>query len=229
MKPKFYWDRERIAFFCDAAENSGFYRALAQRIAPLLHPEDCVTDAGCGLGYLSEALLPYCKSVTAIDVDEQAIAVLNQRAGSAHGLTAMVADIHAIPLHCDVIVCCRFGSTEEALQLFERSDAHTLIMVKRNDPAHRISGAEEPHTRTASETARILSEREILFSSEAISLSFDQPFRSREDAIRFFRLYGSESQETDESFLQRLKRTDDRVFPLLLPVCSDLTIFVIHQ
>ncbi len=88
MKQKFAWDRDRIAFFRDAAENSGFYRALAQRIAPFLRPEDCVTDAGCGLGYLSEALLPYCKSVTAVDIDEQAIAELAKRTSGIRNLYA---------------------------------------------------------------------------------------------------------------------------------------------
>ena len=228
MKQKFAWDRDRIAFFRDAAENSGFYRALAQRIAPFLRPEDCVTDAGCGLGYLSEALLPYCKSVTAVDIDEQAIAELAKRTSGIRNLYARTGDVHAIQLCCDVLVCCRLGSTEEAIRLFERSGARTLILVKRNDPMHRISDSKTSHERTASETVRNLSERGIPFSSETISLPFDQPFRSEADAIHFFSMYGSETDEPERFPLHRLIRTEDPVFPLHLPIRNDLTIFVIH-
>ncbi len=136
--------------------------------------------------------------------------------------------MHAIQLCCDVLVCCRFGSTEEAIRLFERSGARTLILVKRNDPTHRISDSKTSHERTASETVRNLSERGIPFSSETVSLPFDQPFRSEADAIPFFSMYGSETDEPERFPLHRLIRTEDPVFPLHLPIRNDLTIFVIH-
>ena len=230
MESRFYWDADRIAFFRDAAEYGDFFRLLAERIAPAIRPEDRVLDAGCGLGYLSEALLPYCKTVTAVDRDERAIAELVRRTAGKEGIVPMAADVHMIPLPFDVIVCCRFGSTEESLAMFDRSEAETLVLIKRSDPAHRISGSPVLHTRTAKDAVRILKEQERCFSSSAVSLSFDQPFRSESDALRFFRAYRVEPEKTDEQRdLRRLTETNDPQFPLVLPVRHELTVFLIRK
>ena len=50
-----------------------------RELGAFLHPEDRVCDAGCGLGLLSRALLPYCGHVTAIDRSPAAIADLTAR------------------------------------------------------------------------------------------------------------------------------------------------------
>jgi len=61
------WLPETIAFYRTAAAHSDYYRHLAERISAHLPPNAHVCDAGCGLGELSLALLPFCGRVTAVD------------------------------------------------------------------------------------------------------------------------------------------------------------------
>ena len=227
MEQRFFWDRERIAFFHDAAENSPFYRQLAEEITPVLRPEDHILDAGCGLGYLSAALIPYCRSVTAVDRDPIAVSDLMTRAVRLSSLHPITADVQTIPLSYDVIVCCRFGSTEEALRLFRRSDARMLVLIKRNAAEHRIAASGTAHTRTAEDAVRVLKERLVSHTARSVSYSFNQPFRSMDAAIRFYCLYRNAPPTDNEtkSFAARLEQTGDPVFPLVLPIRNELTIF----
>ena len=53
------WSPEVIRYLHTAADRSRYYTDLARELGAFLHPEDRVCDAGCGLGLLSRALLPY--------------------------------------------------------------------------------------------------------------------------------------------------------------------------
>ena len=75
------WTPEGMAFLQDAMACCGYYPALARRIAPYLPKQAHVCDAGCGLGGLSVALLPYCRHVTAVDRAAAPLENLRQRAG----------------------------------------------------------------------------------------------------------------------------------------------------
>ena len=59
------WSPEIIRYLYTAADHSRYYQDLARQLGAFLRPEDRVCDAGCGLGLLSRALLPYCAHVTA--------------------------------------------------------------------------------------------------------------------------------------------------------------------
>jgi len=226
MERRFFWNEERIAFFRDAAENGSFYERLAALIAPSLRPTDAVADLGCGLGYLSAALQPYCRSVTAIDDDPAAIRALNASAKDEDRLTVLFADVNTVPLPYDAIVCCCFGSAEEALGWFARSDAHTLILVKRAHPTRRFSDG-AVHERTAEDARRTLIANGLPFSERSASLSLDQPFRSIKDAERFFASYRRGAPDPDA--IGRLLKTEDPVFPYRLPVHNDLVIFNVSR
>ncbi|MFR0787293.1 MAG: class I SAM-dependent methyltransferase [Vescimonas sp.] len=81
------WTPEGMAFLQDAMACCGYYPALARRIAPYLPKQAHVCDAGCGLGGLSVALLPYCRHVTAVDRAAAPLENLRQRAGHDPRLT----------------------------------------------------------------------------------------------------------------------------------------------
>jgi SAM-dependent methyltransferase len=229
MQQRFYWDDERIAFFRDAALDNAYYRILAERIAPVLLPDDRVLDAGCGLGYLSESLLPFCASVTAADRDARAIEQIKLRVDSDR-LIPVEADVFQTDLsQFDAIVCCRFGSTEEALSLFERSHARVLVLIKRNDAAHRIANSDSRHSRTAEEAIRTLTKNGYRFEKTELTLSFDQPLRSEQDAVRFFNLYSDRPAEACTDALARLQRTEDPVFPFRYPIRNSLTVLTVYR
>lgn len=225
MEHRFEWNADRIRFFCDAAKHSAYHEALAKLLKPALRPTDRVLDAGCGLGYLSEALVPYCSSVTAVDIDRNAIAALKAR---TERVTALCADAHTIQTAYDVIVCCYFGATAEALSVYEQTRSDRLILVKRRFAARRFSKGQPEHERTANEAAKLLDESGFRYRTQDVSLPFDQPFRSVDDAVRFFSLYRSGSVDRKE--VERLCiKTGDTEFPYRLPVQNEMRIFYVSR
>lgn len=74
----FLWNEDMIRFLRDASEQSDYHRLLAGYLAERLPENAHVCDAGCGLGYLSLRLAPYCRQVTAADVSADALAVLRE-------------------------------------------------------------------------------------------------------------------------------------------------------
>ena len=77
---KFEWTEETIRFREDAAVRVQFDAAIAQHILPFLPENAHVCDAGCGLGFLSLALAPHCRRITAVDASSAALAVLARNA-----------------------------------------------------------------------------------------------------------------------------------------------------
>ncbi|MBR2645794.1 MAG: class I SAM-dependent methyltransferase [Clostridia bacterium] len=231
MNNRFFWDDERIRFFRDAAEHTGFHRTLASLLAPELQASDRVLDAGCGLGYLSTALLPYCKTVTAIDCDRAAIEALTARPQGVAGIDVRLTDVHTIREPFDAIVCCYFGSTEESVNLFEQTRSGKLILIKRRQAGHRFSEGQPRHERTAADAEAYLQNRGYAFRMLDASVPFDQPFRSFDDAVRFFEHYrGGIGQPTCGDDVQnKLVETQDPEFPYRLPVTNEMRIFVIES
>ena len=74
----FQWNEEMVRFMRTASEYGDYHRRLVQRMRPALHSADHICDAGCGLGYLSLALAPYVRRVTAADRSEASLDDLRQ-------------------------------------------------------------------------------------------------------------------------------------------------------
>lgn len=213
----FRWTDDMIRYMADAGRQTDFHRRLTAELLPYLSPRDRVCDAGCGLGFLSLALAPHVRHVTAADCDAQALSVLKEELAARHieNVTPLCTDIFtdrpAEPY--DAMVFCFFGSMEEILATAARCCRGTVLAVVRNDESHRFSGKHREPGRHSYETAcRILSEKGICFTARTEAFDFDQPFRSLEDARRFFELYGG-----NEDWRSRLVETGDPEFPWQLP------------
>lgn len=87
------WTPASIGFLDTAAAHSDYYRSLTERIAAYFPPETHVCDAGCGLGELSLALLPYCGRVTAIERASALMKDLRRRTGETDRLEILRGDI----------------------------------------------------------------------------------------------------------------------------------------
>ena len=205
----------------DAAGETDFHRCLAAELLPYLTPEDAVCDAGCGLGHLSLALSPYVRTVTAVEREQRALAVLERELALRHieNVYPCCEDVfaHRPEKPYDAMVFCFFGSIEEILAAAARCCRGTVLAVVRNDARHRFSGKSRGPGRHSYETAcRILTEKGISFTTRTASFAFDQPFRSLEAARRFFELYGG-----SEDWRSRLVETGDPEFPWHLPSRRD--------
>lgn len=213
----FRWTDDRIRFMADAAGETDFHRRLAAELLPYLTPEDAVCDAGCGLGHLSLALSPYVRTVTAVEREQRALAVLERELALRHikNVHPCCEDVfvHRPEKPYDAMVFCFFGSIEEILAAAARCCRGTVLAVVRNDARHRFSGKSRGPGRHSYDTAcRILTEKGISFTTRTASFAFDQPFRSLEAARRFFELYGG-----SEDWRSRLVETGDPEFPWHLP------------
>ena len=95
----FRWNEDMIRFLRDASEQSDYHRLLAETLAGRLPADAHVCDAGCGLGYLSLRLAPYCRRVTAVDVCEETLAVLRENCAKEGitNITPRCGEIDTLP------------------------------------------------------------------------------------------------------------------------------------
>ena len=220
------WTPDTVRFQRDAARYGTYYETLAKRLAAYLPPDAHVCDAGCGLGYLSRALAPYCKRVTAIDSSASALAVL--REDTPDNVEIREADLFTLsPVgRYDAMVFCFFAAMDEILLLAKKHCRGNVIVVKRGWTQHRFSPQTElPRHNACEEAERYLRTRGIPFLREELTLDMGQPFRSKEDAGRFFAAYGGASVSLSDAEA-RLVKTDDAAFPYYLPLKKPLGIFI---
>ena len=112
----FQWNEEMVRFMRTASEYGDYHRRLVQRMRPALHSADHICDAGCGLGYLSLALAPYVRRVTAADRSEAALDVLRQNCATRgiRNIDILSGELQPVPLAApyDAMVFCFFGRME---------------------------------------------------------------------------------------------------------------------
>ena len=97
-----------------------------------------------------------------------------------------------------------------------------VIAVKRDQTAHRFTVTRQPlgGSHGLEAACRRLEELSIPYELKRTAFRFDQPFRSLEDARRFFALYRRQDDAaliTEELLRERLEATGDAVFPWRLP------------
>lgn len=218
----FRWTDDMIRFMADAAGRTDFHQRLAAELLPWLHPDDAVCDAGCGLGYLSLALAPHVRHITAAERDAAALAVLERELALRHieNVYPCCEDVfaHRPEKPYDAMVFCFFGSMDEILSVAAAQCRGTVIAVKRDQTDHRFTVTKQPlgGTHGVDAACRRMAELGIPYELKRTAFRFDQPFRSWEDARRFFEIYrrrDDASLITDELLRQRLEATGDGEFP----------------
>ena len=220
------WTPDTVRFQRDAAQYGGYHKTLAKHLAAHLPPDAHICDVGCGLGDLSRALAPYCKRVTAVDSSALALAVL--RENTPKNVEICEADIFTLSPaeRYDAMVFCFFAAMDDALLLSKKHCRGKVTLVKRGWTQHRFSPQDESVRRDACEEAeQYLRTRGIPFLREDLTLDTGQPFRSKEDAVRFFEAYGNASVAFSD-VEARLVKTGDAAFPYYLPQEKPLGIFI---
>ncbi len=218
----FEWSAERIRFLVDASEYAPFNDLLAERACAYLSPDMHVCDMGCGLGYLSLALAKRVRQVSAVDCSQAALAVLREKLLEGQVANVDVYNSDALtlpPLHCDAMVCCFFGSTNELLELMRRQGVQKALLFKKNWATHRFTPKEAPLERyTFLKTLAELDALGVLYKSESFPAELGQPLRSLEEAAVFLRLNSRDQTETltKEELLKRLTPTGRTDFPYYL-------------
>lgn len=219
------WEQDMVRWMRDASEYGTYHRELARMLEPDLTKEMSLCDAGSGLGYLSLALAPYVKQVTAVEQHPRAAAVLEEncrRLGVTNVVSCCGGVEETLPAEkYDAMVFCFFGSVDEIVTLAKQQCRGTVFVITRNYTTHRFSVGKHPtgdhgyQNFKGEFTRRGIQAQETLFAPE-----FGQPFRSFADARRFYELYSKDSDRsviTDAFLREKLVETGEESFPLYLP------------
>ena len=225
------WSPDAVDFMRDASEFGDYYERLADVLMRWLPPDGHICDAGCGLGYLSQSLAGRCRQVTAIDCSKAAVSALQTRP-HAENLICRCADLLSddIAVRYDAMVFCYFGRFPEIMYIARKQCKGKVIIVKRDCSEHRFSlGTVQRHTDIMQVTQDLLAQHAIPYERETISLELGQPFRSIEDAIRFFGLYNCGNAEiSPEAVRKRLIPIDCGAYRWYLPERRKMGILVIN-
>ena len=216
----FLWNEDMIRFLRDASEQSDYHRLLAGYLAERLPKNAHVCDAGCGLGYLSLRLAPYCRQVTAADVSADALAVLleNCKKEGIANIETRCGEIEQLAPETpyDAMVFCFFGTGNEALRIAKAQCRGPVVIIKKAWNEHRFSIGKQKMGHES--------------YADTLALEMGQPFRSIADACRFFEIYNKSGEAvTEEAVCARLEATGDNDFPWYLPQPKKMGIILLDS
>ena len=230
------WEKDMVRFMRDASEYSTYHQELAKRLSPYLNKEMHICDAGCGLGYLSLALAPYVGSVTGVERHSDASAVMAENARRL-GISNVLPRCGPIETTApetpyDAMVFCFFGSIEEILAISRAQCRGQVFIITRNYTTHRFSVGEHKTGSYGRRTSREMLEKlGIPFEETTMSLEFGQPFRSFEDARRFYETYSKDADKaviTDEFLMDKLVAGEGD-FPYYMPHRREVAILTFES
>ena len=231
----YFWSPESIRFRIDAAEQTGYDEAIIAQLLPELFRDSHVCDAGCGLGYTSLALARHCARVTAVDTSREALSILrnNIAAKKIENIDVVEGDLFAMrPAQpYDAMLFCFFGRVEETLRAAKAQCTGTVYLIKKNWLNHRFTPGAVPLGRfTFQQTLQELDMLDVPYRARTVPIEMGQPFRSLEDAVRFFELYRQQEDEQEnvtDRVKQLLTATRSDAFPFFLSASNDLGIVAI--
>ena len=227
------WEKDMVRFMRDASEYSTYNQELVKRLSPYLNRNMHICDAGCGLGYLSLELAPHVASVTGVERHPDASAVLaeNSRRLGFDNVIARCGPIETTPPETpyDAMVFCFFGGIDEILTVSKQQCRGKVMIITRNYTNHRFSVGEHKTGSYGRRTSReTLEKLGIPFEESTLSLEFGQPFRSFEDARRFYETYSKDNDKaviTDE-FLKEKLVAGEGDFPYYMPHRREVAILI---
>ncbi len=220
-----HWYEDMVRFMKDASEYGDYNQKLAKMMEASLNKNMHICDAGCGLGYLSLALAPLVKQVTSVEVNGDAIRVLeeNCRRFGVQNINPRCGEIASLVPEekYDAMVFCFFGHIHEILEMAKKQCKGTVLIATRNYSTHRFSvGTHKTGSYGYKSTREVLAEKGIPFEYQTFELEFGQPFRSMDDARRFFEIYSNDEDKnaiTEEFLRNKVVQTGDETFPLYMP------------
>ena len=219
------WKQDMIEFMVRASEYADYYQQLTEKMLPWLAADAHICDAGSGLGYLSLAMSSHVGSVTAVERNADAAAVLSENC-KKRGISNVVSRCGAIAdvppeKPYDAMVFCFFGGWREILSLAKAQCSGDVFVFTRNYGNHRFSAGTHPTGYEGyPQFADALEKLGVPAHSETFTLEFGQPFRDLQEAHRFFLLYSKDQDKAvlTQSFIRsRLTETGREDLPLYLP------------
>ncbi len=202
------WDGRATTWHRQVENSDNFLRIRNQLLAlARVSAEDDVVDLGAGSGFVALAIAPRVKSVIAIDLSEEMLAILNLESSAASlsdKIGCMKADLATIdlpPNSVDVVVSC--------YALHHLNDASKRLLLKRIRawirPGGRIVIADMMFGR-----GRTAHDRRIIYHKVRGMLSKGVPgvWRLMRNMVRFGFRRGSELPASPSFWVEALKDAD---------------------
>lgn len=194
----YWWTPQKIDWYVRASKCSDFHEKLACEIAGMVPREKSILEVGCGLGYITAQLSQMGYDVFGIDIDEEVI----EKAQELHGNPASkrikpigkqhtrnqqslfgLEDYRTSLRMANVVLAVFCGRIEEeGLGAFERLATERIIYIVSQHKSNNLK-----RDRTA-EICTYLEKSGHHFTFKELSLRFDQPFTSQEEAAIFLKL-----------------------------------------
>ncbi len=218
-----WWTERSIEWFNRASIHSDYHERLADCIIPLLSGCRSVLEFGCGLGYEAEILAGRGFEVTAIDRDPSVIRSAKERTGlDIFRCSDAASDTDS---HADALLCINYGhlDTPEQLKgLLSHADDRLVYVISR----HNGHGTDTREDRT-DHVRNLLKETGLPFTETPLTLDFDQPLESVEDARDFveFTYLGKHT----ERYMEFVEGSDDRMYPFVFRNRKNLTVFAVGK
>lgn len=234
------WSPEIVRFMEDAASESEYFAKLAGLVTEGLHTGGRICDAGCGMGQLAAEMARLGYSVDAIDSSPAAIAAacgLVQREGLGGSVSAYEADYRTYRGNApfDRMVFCLSASVSNAFAAACAVRAKSLVVVNKVHPRMEYKSeclVGRPILSDAHAEFFDLKTAGIVCSVCEIELEYGQPFRTLDDARRYFSLFRTRKYPlgaTDRDLRHELEERRSEAFPWYLPVTRRLSIFEVDM
>lgn len=213
------WNSDMIYFMDQASKDTEYYKELATHIAPYLTKDSVLCDIGCGLGDLAMELSKLCKKVYAIDISEQAIEDLKRKLNEENisNVEALCTDVFGWrpDEKIDAAVYCMFGTLKEIENIGRHLQVDQQIIVRRMSKQHQFRIKEKrEHRHSAQEMLEDLQDTGHQCQYQEMTICLDQPFKSFDEAIRFFELYNRTPEKLSaEEVRSRITEQDDDEYP----------------
>lgn len=217
-----WWTQESINWFVRASERTDYHGLLCNEIESLLGDCKTVLEFGCGLGYEAEILNQRGYDVNAYDIEKDIIQLARKRSGLD---IFHQGDVNRIQAMADALLCINYGHIESKREL-----DNLLIPAKRKlvyiISRHNAHGTDTREDRTEQIKA-LLNDSNLNFSTKEISLQFDQPLVSMDEARDF--IDWTYLGRNTERYLEFVEKTDDEKYPFVFRNRKENVLFSIEK
>lgn len=229
------WGNKAAEWFIAASEYTGYHKRLSEILMRHMLPKSTMCDLGCGMGLIDFALTGYLSHITCVDIDKEAIGLLEAESAKRgiQNITAMHSDAAKIK-----------GAWDYGLMLFfhgkfSDNPSHYLSLVKRKlfyivhaDPLEPQKDTKPERTKcsTVSAIREELEQADIAYQLEHYALEYGQPFVNFEEAIDFVKTYRIYPAGEEKAHLQaKLQQIDSTDYQYYLPHTKRFGMFIIGR
>ncbi|MBU4438409.1 MAG: class I SAM-dependent methyltransferase [Acetobacterium sp.] len=227
----FNWNENTIKWYQAANDYSGFFKHVADLIAPKIAGHATLCDIGCGLGLVDLELSKNLQSITCIDINKEAIASLNKsiEARQITNIQPRLMNCDTINESWDVIFVSFFGSRDLEKFLPYCKKLFAIVDQKKECKPY-LEKYRSFHRNTYDNVKQQLSQKAINYSCTEVTLEFGQPLVSLDDAKNFIKTnYAAVNDEDLNRFLsQQLIETNNPDYPYYIKKNKSLGIFEIE-